>query len=686
MTHQKLEPTHLHARIDGDITVNFEQPLQSAQAQTFTITVPSNQLNYALNTVHVWTDDRNENSPPRIVFPSPQTDFEEGPVATKLMFLKSHIDKKVQLEDNGEPKSGILRGVSYEKTVNLFNLVLQDPDNPKALSSHLINPTYSNIQKFTPGYDCDEYTLGNDYPPTEILIYVEAIDAANTQQFGVLKASYNITDESQRNAFDICYHMTVPEIWTPHMKEIKKCRLQWHALFANPLEQDLKSAKVSFEITAKTKERHLFARHMYCENDRKWRCNDADSHHTVLDLIKERPSTIIDDREMNPHDRILHNRPTYFEPEISVFIPRGKSQRVPLMECDVDLEVYNWIHLIEYDQQNIPECNGTAELAMKIKNSEELDLITGIITLMHPQDCTSCTVAALTQRGLLVSFGGNFPIQPSVHYHQWYSSSNQIEPRVPRTVISSHAPQDISVIDSNVFMKVPEKHTYIIRLRNAGSFSVIVGLPYMRTENNDISRIEKAVQYNSIDEASESLEVGSEIEHGIPLQLDNLDNSGRVRVMFVNMEAHCERVVVFNMELILEMVDDIRDWTHLDISLLAKSKNVNESVINDLRAFERGESKEKLVSEERNITLYRLRSVQETKKDAAEAVGILDEHDTEELAQEYNANREKLRDQEKQGLTELRAWNIRCTEEGAKQEKLKITTRNISNMATPGKK
>lgn len=597
----KLKPTHLHVCLNGDITVHFHVPLQIPQAQAFKIAVPGDKLTQAFNTLHVSIDGRHSKSPPRVLFPSPYNDSN----VKSMHWLKSQIGATVELDDDGDPKRGVLRHVSYETSLQMINIVLQDPLNPEIVSAHLIEPNYEEKLRFITHTDGSSVPGNCPYSTADVLIYVDEIDGVNDMRFGSIRASYCIKTSSGKNGFDIRYHLKISGTSRMKVDEIRHGIVQCFALLSNPLPECLQNVGISFSVspieytdrfppvsTAHDYKKNQMKQH---EPENQTESTNVDSKETkeyenseesenyskaevfdILDII--RGHSIQDNNVEMGAFRSIRYEYKIFRIDGQVYLPCSRSTKIHLSDLNVEAKLN---HLVAFRKGENFGCR-SAQIVMRLRSQHNHVFIPGIITLQEPANSFKYITAQIGRSGTIYGIHDDLAIEPSIYFELWNSGDRVSKYNVDEETHSLH----ISVLGGKGFINKTSDNTRILRLMNRGCSSVDVSVVIERYFNASYISFE-AIQYRNIEDAALSYTVRSNELRGIRLKLhiEEFDRASMSSIVSCQVQPFDECIIIMKQKIWVERVDRMLNYNPYRNEELSPWNNISDHFINQLHQF-----------------------------------------------------------------------------------------------------
>lgn len=292
-----LHPHHLHIQMCGDVTVHHKLDLHTYKPHVFILRLPRDGLTYAVNTLHVWVENRSSSSSspsickPTVTLPCPTERAQSSKLPLKSFAyepLRGNIGAYVSIRERHDRGiCGVLRKVEYDEQYNSISVVVEDVHNrPGTFGLYSLETEFEVEIEITPVLNDDDeyydgkeprtgntsknivldssasrqYTLWNgsmnsrgsrnanihhgtddddiDAPYASILVHGidESIDPS---QYGTLHATFQTSTPTKRptgQAFDVIYNLSVPGREPPSTTHAKRqAHMEVYALLENPL-------------------------------------------------------------------------------------------------------------------------------------------------------------------------------------------------------------------------------------------------------------------------------------------------------------------------------------------------------------------------------------------------------------------------------------------------------------------
>lgn len=201
-----LHPHHLHVQMCGDVTVHHKLDLNTYKPHVFHLPLPRDGLTYAVNTLHVWVDNRVSSSSckPTVTLPCPT----ERPPPSKLPLksfayepLRANIGAYVSIRERHDRGiCGVLRKVKYDERFDSISVVVEDLYNrPGTFGLYSLETEFEVEIEITPvvndgdegdGDNADGYYDGKE-PQTCNVARNVVLDTAASQRYRLANGTMN---------------------------------------------------------------------------------------------------------------------------------------------------------------------------------------------------------------------------------------------------------------------------------------------------------------------------------------------------------------------------------------------------------------------------------------------------------------------------------------------------------------
>lgn len=597
----RLKPHRLHVQMNGDVTVDYEFFILSAKQHHLRLLLPQDQLTKAVNSLHVWIENRPVDNVPTIILPSPTRGLDFPLKTHKFDPLQSNIGAHIEFTLRDKLVSGILRNVTYERRFNILNIVLEDSDQPGTFVVHSLDSDFQGDVRITP-HDA-EYEAGLDSGVAEAFVTVPMMKEDTTGMYGTLRASYKITTPTTGKGFDISYRLTVLGNQPPAIGAVRKGELCCHALFENPLPETLENVKVTFEVSPKemmnpTDPSHVFRSdrprfpefltgyELFMPNQSgKVKEHDSGSNNNNNNNSDAGVSNGLDsdtaDSTSPPLYYSLKNQLALqniiLESSKLLTVFRNKSEKVLLFEWTVNTQVLHMFDLKPFKESRAEEI---ADIELYIWKSEHDMYVPGFVNITYADHSPRTFTGYMDKSGFIILENG-FVVRPTVRCLQTTSYKFDQECRIDENI------PHVCISDGDMCINEPAEDTIKVFLTNEGNSIVHIGLPFIRPSHKTILRKLTAFQYKSDNAIATDNEIGKIRRSGKELKVKEMSIYNRDHVVFARVEGHQSAIVLIKTKLYSEYSLYIKDITMDDIESLAKWDDISEIFITQLRKLYR---------------------------------------------------------------------------------------------------